>query len=147
MNYVSCSSDVWKFMLITPENRDGNMVKKVWQTDGRTDGQTDGRTDRQTDGRTEPVNIHAWILRMISQHWFRNHIMAWCCLVTSHHYFILIQCWSYEYWANISCSKYPMTHYEANALFAVEMCFLTWIKHESIYCAMHKGNLSSANHI
>ena len=56
---------------------------------------------------------------MISQHWFRNLIMAWCCLITSHHYLILIQCWSDEYWANISCSKYPMTHSEAKSLFAL----------------------------
>ena len=28
---------------------DGNIVKKVWRTDGRTDGQTDRRTDGQTE--------------------------------------------------------------------------------------------------
>ena len=63
---------------------------------------------------------NVWILRMISQHWFRIQIiMAWCCLVTCHHYLILIQCWAYEYWTNISCSEYPMTHSEAKALFAL----------------------------
>ena len=45
---------------------------------------------------------NVWILRMISQYWFRIQIiMAWCCLVTCHHYFILIQCWAYwvlAYW-------------------------------------------------
>ena len=63
---------------------------------------------------------NVWILRMISQHWFRIQIiMAWCCLVTCHHYLILIQWWAYEYWTNISCSEYPMTHSEAEALFAL----------------------------
>ena len=28
---------------------DGNIVKKVWQTDGQTDRQTDGQTDRRTE--------------------------------------------------------------------------------------------------
>ena len=33
---------------------------------------------------------NVWILRMISQHWFGIQIiMAWCCLVTCHHYLIL----------------------------------------------------------
>ena len=58
-----CDLDLWPWpfawtlpwsMVITEISwwyEDGNMLKKVWQTDRQTDGETDGQTDGRTDGK------------------------------------------------------------------------------------------------
>ena len=53
----------WQEMKISWWYNDGNIVKKVWQTDGRTDRQTDGRTEPFVDScLVAAKTMHIWSL-------------------------------------------------------------------------------------
>ena len=81
---VTLTFDLWPWpfawtslltMVITPEISwwydDGNMVKKVWQTDGRTDGRTDGQTENT-------ICRAAWSqLKTYINNFYHSSILVW----------------------------------------------------------------------
>ena len=136
------------------------MVKKVWQTDGRTDRQTDGRTDGLNQSYSclvaaKNVIFHLVLLTGIFKSFHDNvirwiphdltddkstlvQVMAWCRQATSHY---LSQCWLSSaagrgrrntiFLATIYPSSLNLEHYLQTIMtFLMSYSFL-WIPYQS----------------